>query len=102
MNMVQGNLVEVCNKVVNLLTVPLAGLFLLAMFVPWARPLGVWTGAACGLIIAIAISFWKEITGAQGITFFTAMPATLLVEIGIGALVSPIPIGEARPMEEIF
>ena len=39
-NMVQGNLLEICYKVVNLLTAPLAGLFLLAMFVPWARAFG--------------------------------------------------------------
>ena len=34
-NMVHGNLLEVAYKVVNLLTAPLAGLFFLAMFVPW-------------------------------------------------------------------
>ncbi len=39
-NLVQGNLLEVCYKVVNLLTAPLAGLFFLAMFVPWARGFG--------------------------------------------------------------
>lgn len=101
-NMVQGNLMEICTKVVNLLTVPLAGLFLLAMFVPWARVFGVWVGVVCGLAVAIIISFWKEITGMQGISFFAAIPATLLVEVGIGALASLIPIGKVKPMKEIL
>jgi len=92
-NMVQGNLLEVCYKVVNLLTAPLAGLFFLAMFVPWARGLGTLIGAACGLVTVVAISYWKELTGTQGISFLWAMPLGLLVEVGVGALASLVPIG---------
>jgi solute:Na+ symporter, SSS family len=91
-DVVQGNLVEVGNKVVNLLTAPLAGLFLLAMFVPWARTFGALVGVASGLIVAIAISSWKEITGTQGISFMSSMPAALLIEVAIGSLVSLLPI----------
>ena len=93
-NMVHGNLLEVCYKVVNLLTAPLAGLFFLAMFVPWARSFGTMVGAACGLAVAIAISYWKEFTGVQGISFLWAMPLSLVAEVGVGALVSLIPIGQ--------
>lgn len=96
-NMVQGNLLEVCYKVVNLLTAPLAGLFLLAMFVPWARTFGALVGGACGLATVIAISYWQEITGTPGISFLYAMPVGLAVEVGIGALVSLIPIGQRAP-----
>ena len=96
-NLVPGNLLEVCYKVVNLLTAPLAGLFLLAMFVPWARTFGALVGAAFGLATVIAISYWKEMTGHQGISFLYAMPVGLAVEFGIGALVSLIPIGRRRP-----
>ena len=92
-NMVQGNLLEICYKVVNLLTAPLAGLFFLAMFVPWARGFGALVGAACGLTVVIAVSYWKEITGTPGISFLWAMPLSLLAEVGVGALVSLIPIG---------
>ena len=98
-NMVQGNLLEVCYKVVNLLTAPLAGLFFLAMFVPWARGFGTMLGAACGLAVVIAVSYWKEFTGTQGISFLWAMPLSLLAEVGVGALASLIPVGEIRKME---
>jgi SSS family solute:Na+ symporter len=92
-NMVQGNLLEICYKVVNLLTAPLAGLFFLAMFVPWAKGFGALAGAACGLATVIAVTYWKEITGTQGISFLWAMPLSLVVEVGVGALVSLIPAG---------
>jgi SSS family solute:Na+ symporter len=92
-NLVQGNLLEICYKVVNLFTAPLAGLFFLAMFVPWARGFGTLVGAACGLTVVIAVSYWKEFTGTQGISFLWAMPLSLLVEVGVGALASLIPIG---------
>jgi SSS family solute:Na+ symporter len=96
-NMVEGNLLELCYKVVNLLTAPLAGLFFLAMFVPWARQFGVLVGAVCGIVTVVAISYWKELTGTQGISFLWALPLGLVVEVGVGALVSLIPIGPSRP-----
>jgi solute:Na+ symporter, SSS family len=101
-NMVQGNLVEICYKVVSLLTAPLAGLFLLAMFVPWARTFGAWVGAVCGLVVAIVVAYWKEITGAEGVSFLWAMPLSLMVEIGVGSLVSLLPIGQpAAPLDQV-
>jgi solute:Na+ symporter, SSS family len=96
--LVQGNLLEVTYKVVNLLTAPLAGLFFLAMFVPWARGFGAMVGAVCGLTVVVAVNFWKEITGVQGISFLWAMPLSLMVEVGVGALVSLIPIGRRKPI----
>jgi SSS family solute:Na+ symporter len=92
-NMVHGNLLEVAYKVVNLLTAPLAGLFFLAMFVPWARGLGAMVGAACGLSVVVTINYWTEMTGESGISFLWAMPLSLVTEVGVGALVSLIPIG---------
>ena len=92
-NLVQGNLLEVCYKVVNLLVAPLAGLFFLAMFVRWATGFGALVGAAFGLTTVIAVSYWKEITGIQGISFLWAMPLSLVVEVGVGALASLIPVG---------
>ena len=91
--MVHGNLLEVAYKVVNLLTAPLAGLFFLAMFVPWARGFGAMIGAACGLAVVVAVSYWTEITGQPGISFLWAMPLSLVAEVGVGAVVSLIPIG---------
>ncbi|NLF08030.1 MAG: sodium/solute symporter [Pirellulaceae bacterium] len=99
-NMVPGNLLEICYKVVNLFVAPLAGLFFLALFVPWARGFGALVGAACGLAVVVAINYWQEITGTPGISFLWGMPLSLIVEIGVGALVSLIPIGKRRPMIE--
>jgi SSS family solute:Na+ symporter len=96
-NMVQGNLLEICYKVVNLLTVPLAGLFLLAMFVPWARTFGSLVGLVVGLVVVVLISYWKDITGQPGISFLWATPLSLVAEVGIGALASLIPIGPKAP-----
>jgi SSS family solute:Na+ symporter len=115
-NMVQGNLLEICYKVVNLLTAPLAGLFFLAMFVPWARAFGALVGAACGLVVVVAISYWKELAGVPGIdllkettglpdeiSFLWAMPLSLVVEFVVGALVSLLPIGrKPKPLNEII
>ena len=91
--MVHGNLLEICYKVVNLLTAPLAGLFFLAMFVPWAKGFGALVGAACGLTTVVAITYWEALTGTRGISFLWAMPLSLIVEVGVGALVSLIPVG---------
>jgi SSS family solute:Na+ symporter len=96
-NMVQGNLLEVCYKVVNLLTAPLAGLFFLAMFVPWAKGFGAIVGAVCGLAVVIVLSYWKDMTGGRD-TFIWAMPVSLVAEVAVGALVSLLPIGQAKPM----
>jgi SSS family solute:Na+ symporter len=99
-NMVHGNLLDLCFKVVNLFTAPLAGLFFLAMFVPWAKAFGALIGAACGVITVVAVTYWKELTGTQGISFLWAMPLSLAVEVGVGALVSLIPVGRKRtPIE---
>lgn len=92
-NLIHGNLLDLCYKVVNLLTAPLAGLFFLAMFVPWAKGFGALAGAACGVTTVVAITYWTEITGEPGISFLWAMPLSLVVEVGVGAIVSLIPDG---------
>jgi solute:Na+ symporter, SSS family len=101
-NMVHGNLLEICYKVVNLITAPLFGLFFMAMFVRWATPFGTIVGAACGMSTAVAVCFWPELTGRQGISFLWAMPLSLVVEIGVASLASLLPIGaKARPLEAL-
>jgi hypothetical protein len=64
------------------------------MFVPWSKGFGALVGAACGLTTVVAITYWKEFTGTQGISFLWAMPLSLVVEVGVGALVSLIPFGK--------
>ncbi len=79
---VPGNLLEVTYKVCNLLTAPLFGLFFMAMFVPWANGRGTLVGAAFGLATVVWVNFGPYIN------FLWAMPLGLLVQIGVGMLVS--------------
>lgn len=94
--MVQGNMLEIAYKVVNLLVAPLFGLFFMAMFVRWATALGTIVGAITGLLVACGINYWKELTGMQGISFLWSMPLSLLAQIGVGMIASLLPIGQ-RP-----
>ena len=90
--MIEGNLTELCIKVVNPLVAPLFGLFFMAMFVPWATTRGTLIGAAVGIFVVIAISFdyWKMLTGTPGIGFLWATPISLLLQVAIGSLASLI------------
>jgi SSS family solute:Na+ symporter len=97
---VQGNLLEVAFKVVNLLVAPLFGLFFMALFVRRATSFGTLAGAAAGVATVVAINYWTELTGRPGISFLWSMPVGLLVQIGTGMLASLLPIGAPRPMLE--
>jgi SSS family solute:Na+ symporter len=88
--MVQGNLLEVAFKVVNLLTAPLFGLFFMAMFVRWASVPGTLIGAAFGVVVVVAINYWKEFTGSEGISFLWAMPLSLIVQVAVGMVASAV------------
>lgn len=57
MGRVPGNITSVTSKTSNLLTTPIFGLFFFALFVPFARPIGVWAGALSGALTAAAIAF---------------------------------------------
>jgi hypothetical protein len=68
----------------------------MALFVRWATPLGSWIGLLTGLAVVIAVSYWRELTGVAGISFFWALPLSLLAQIAVGALASLLPIGRRR------
>jgi len=91
---VEGNLLDKAYKVVNLLSTPLFGLFFMAMFIPWATPFGTWTGAVVGTVVVVAINYWEQITGAPGISFFWAMPISILAQIAVVIIASAPPIGQ--------
>lgn len=94
---VHGNLLEVAFKVVNLLVAPLFGLFVMALFVSWATGFGTMIGAAAGVTTGVLISYWREMFGSEPpISFFWAMPVSLIVQVAVGAAVSLLPIGKAR------
>lgn len=90
---VEGNLLEVAYKVTNLLVAPLFGLFFMALFVRWATNFGTLVGAAFGLVTVVAINYWDWFTDVPGISFLWAMPLGLVIQAGVGAIVSLAPIG---------
>ncbi|MGE0755688.1 MAG: hypothetical protein AB7O38_01645, partial [Pirellulaceae bacterium] len=89
---VQGNLLDLCYRVVNLLVSPLFVLFFLAMFVPWGRTTGALVAAATSLVTAIVIAFSQSL-GLGAISILWIMPASFAVGAFSGALVSLVPIG---------
>ncbi len=90
---IEGNLVERCFKLVNLLTAPLFVLFFLALFVPWANAVGAWIGLLASVVTAVAIAFSRDLGLNLGISFVWMMPCSLLVGITLGTLCSAL----ARP-----
>ena len=79
MKYIPGNITAVTNKTVNLLTTPIFGLFFFALFVRFAKPLGVWLGAICGVITAALIAFCGPIVAL--LASFGVDPATFGVEL---------------------
>ena len=91
---VSGNLLEVCYRVVNLLTAPLFVLFFMAMFVPWATMPGTWAAAVASTAVATLIAYYPKL----GLGFLWVMPVSLAAGIAVGCLTSFIPLGKQRPM----
>ncbi len=63
---VPGNIMAVTQKTVNLLVTPIFGLFLYALFIPFARPAGAIAGTVVGTITAALISFSGPIVSWLG------------------------------------
>ena len=57
MQHVPGNITAVTQKTTNLLVTPIFALFVFALFIPFARPIGVWIGAICGTATAVVTAF---------------------------------------------
>ena len=94
---VKGNLMELCFKIVNLFVAPLFGMFAMAMWVPWATPLGTLVGAAAGISIAFVTNFSKELDINVNIGIDWGMPLSLAVQMLVGMAVSAVDInGRAR------
>ena len=91
---IPGNFMAVTEKAVNLLVTPIFSLFFFALFVPFARPLGVWAGWFVGTSIAILIAFSGPIfgyhpeTGYDPVSFQWIAPSALASNLIVGTLVS--------------
>lgn len=79
-----SNLLELCIKVVNLLTAPIFVLFFLALFVPWATPLGGVVATAVGVAVSVGIAFFKIF----GLEFLWITPCALVAGVAAGMLAS--------------
>jgi len=112
---VQGNLLELSYKVVNLLTAPLFSLFFLAIFIRWATAFGALAGALAGVMITVTVNYWRELTSAANhlfgsslstepvISFLWATPLSFVGAALVGALTSLLPIGpRARPSAPVL
>ncbi len=98
---VEGNLLELCYKVANLLTVPLFMMFFMAMFIPWATAPGTYAGTAASLLVAIAFAYQQELGLAfmrdLGLSFVWMAPASFVAGAATGMAVSLLP-ARRRPM----
>ena len=91
---VPGNITAITAKTTNLLVTPIFALFFFALFVPFARPVGVIVGAVCGTTTAALIAFSGPIfgmdptTGLDPVSFMWIGPTALLVNLASGTLAS--------------
>ena len=96
---VPGNISAVTNKTVNLLTSPIFGLFFFALFVPFARPIAVWSVALLGTLTAAIIAFsgplvtWLELQwGIEAETFGVSLQEHVDRVTGEVFMLAPDPI----------
>jgi SSS family transporter len=90
-----GDLIEICNKVINAFTGPLFGIYLLGMFSHRARSGGVLAGGLLGTLVTVYVAF------ASPISFLWPSFFGLLTTLAVGwafALAFPAKSGEATSL----
>jgi solute:Na+ symporter, SSS family len=105
MLLVQGNLLERCMKVINLLTVPLFVLFFLALYVPFATRAGAWWGLAAAIVAAVTVAYGRELflggdADARWLSVFWMMPSSLAAGTAVGTIVSALTYRVSTPTEK--
>ena len=93
---VEGNLLELTYKTVNLLVAPLFVPFFMAMFVPWTKPTATFIGTLISGIAATLISYSQELFAAD-ISFLWIIPTSFIVGVVISIVLSLLPF-EQGPM----
>ncbi len=92
MQHVPGDFLAVTNKTTNLLTVPIALLFLFALFVPFANATGVWIGTLASVVTAVLAAFsgvlfgMDPVTGSDPISFQLIAPFSLAAGLAVGLI----------------
>lgn len=88
--LIEGNIIERCFKIVNLLTAPLFVLFFLALFVKWSNATGAWLGLLSSTATAVLIAYSKDLGINLGLSFVWMTPCSLLVGIVVGMVGSAL------------
>jgi SSS family solute:Na+ symporter len=83
---VEGNLLEIVMRVVNLWVAPLFLLFFLALFVPWATSAGTWVGALASVATAFGVAFY----GFLDLGMLWIIPASFVAGAMAGAAASAL------------
>ena len=91
---IPGNFMEITNKTVNLPTVPIALLFVFALFLPKTSPTGAWIGVLSSFTAAVLVAFSGPLfvpdfdpkTMRDPISFQWSSAAALLVGLAAGWL----------------
>jgi solute:Na+ symporter, SSS family len=89
---IEGNLVDLCYRVCNLLVAPLFVLFFLAIFVSWSTTFGALVAAAASVTAAVCIAF-SEPLGLGKVSMLLIMPGSFSVGVLAGGLASLLPVG---------
>ena len=69
MSRVPGNMMEVTVRTNHVFVAPLFGLFLMALFVPFATPVGTLAGAVAGCLVAMLIAYWDFFTAGTTLPY---------------------------------
>ncbi len=88
--LIEGNLLERCFKLINLLTAPLFVLFFLALFVRWANAAGAWLGLLTSIATAVAVAYAQDLGLPLGVSFVWMMPCSLVVGVTVGTIASAL------------
>jgi len=92
MKYVPGNFLAVTNKTASLLSVPIALLFIFALFVPFANAPGVWIATLASVTTAILIAFsgvffgMDPETGLDPVSFQWIAPCSLIAGLVFGLI----------------
>jgi SSS family solute:Na+ symporter len=82
----EGNLLDIVMRVVNLWVSPLFLLVFMALFVPWATTPGTWVGATAAVATAVSIAFY----GLFDLGFLWIIPGSFCAGALAGAIASRI------------
>lgn len=81
---VDGNLIDISNKIVNLFVAPIFVLFFMAFFIPFARPLSTFIAGIVSISTGVAIAFF----GFMNITVLWILPMSLFTGVLAGVFLS--------------